>query len=177
MASKVGLLDNPQLYDARSKAVYARTAGGFFFLLDGARIAVGGTQRWTTNDGIAMRGNVLHMPTSEDNAFSDGEQALDTVEEEELAMAIAASLAEDGEVCGEQDVTMPGGARTSEALQASTEPRRCVVCLDDDAPVNHMIAPCHHLCLCPGCAARVRRQRVPCPVCRRAQRNIVRVFF
>ena len=54
--SKAGQLDTPSLYGARSKAVYARDSGGFFFLLDGARVAIGGTQRWTAVDGTTMRG-------------------------------------------------------------------------------------------------------------------------
>ena len=94
MASKAGVLDNPSLYGgARSKAVYARPSGGFFFLLDGARVAVGGTQRWTTNEGIAMRGNVPHVPRAGEAVavVSEEAHALGAIEEEELAMAIAAN--------------------------------------------------------------------------------------
>ena len=185
MASKAGVLDNPSLYDApRSKAVYARPSGGFFFLLDGVRVTISGTQRWTTNDGVAMRGAVPHVPLAGEAPIAPPAQALDAIEEEELAMAIAASLADGGG--GEQDVAMPEAAPDGVPAAVGAgggvapppaEPRRCVVCLDDDAPVDHMVAPCHHLCLCAGCAARVRRQRMACPVCRHAQRGIVRVFL
>ena len=183
MASKAGVLDNPSLYDARSKAVYARS-GGFFFLLDGARVAVGGTQRWTTNEGVAMRGANPHVPLAGEAPIAPPAQALDAIEEEELAMAIAASLADGGG--GEQDVAMPEAAPDGVPATVGAgggvapppaEPRRCVVCLDDDAPVDHMVAPCHHLCLCAGCAARVRQRRMPCPVCRHAQRGVVRVYL
>ena len=105
-------------------------------------------------------------------------------------MAVAASLADDGAgaAAQEADVALPAaapeGAPAEDVAQegdatapAVAEPRRCVICLDDDAPVDHMVSPCHHLCLCAGCAARVRRQRMACPVCRHAQRGIVRVFL
>ena len=62
-------------------------------------------------------------------------------------MAIAASLADaDGaHDPQEEDVAMPEAApdgAPTEAAQERTEPppaepRRCVVCLDDDAPVQH----------------------------------------
>ena len=53
----------------------------------------------------------------------------------------------------------------------------CVICLDEAVPVDHMITPCHHLCLCATCAANVKNMRMPCPVCRRAQRKDSCVCF
>ena len=184
MASKVGVLDNAALYDARSKAVYTRAAtGGFFFLLDGSRIPVGGTQRWTSLEGIPMRGSApyLHVGTDNDESPLGG----DAFDEEEMHMAIAASLAGDAVW---MEASPPAEAPAAPAVAAAQEGgaapsaqegRRCVVCLEDDAPVDHMLNPCHHLCLCAGCAARVRSERMRCPVCRRAQRGVgvVRVFL
>ena len=129
MASKAGVLDNPSLYDARSKAVYARS-GGFFFLLDGARVAVGGTQRWTTNEGVAMRGANPHVPLAGEAVavVSEEAHALGAIEEEELAMAIAASLADaDGaHDPQEEDVAMPeaapDGAPTEPAQERTAQP-------------------------------------------------------
>ena len=187
---KVGTLDNPSLYDARTKAVYARSAG-FFFLLDDARIAMGGTQRWTTNEGVQMRGNVPCAPggVAHDAPMRDDDRAF----EADLERAIAASLAEpmreepmheepmrdapvDDEPAGERAANAEANGDTDEP-PAARDGSRCVICLDDDARVDHMVAPCHHLCLCAGCATRVRRQRLACPVCRRAQRGVVRVFL
>ena len=75
MSHKAGFLCNPSLYDgARSKAVYARRSGGHFFLLDGVRTAVGGTQRWTTLQGVPMRGNVEDEAPRPRRGASSGEK-------------------------------------------------------------------------------------------------------
>ena len=57
----------------------------------------------------------------------------------------------------------------------SGEAKTCVICMD--AAPDHLVKPCNHLCLCSRCAVRVRRDRIPCPVCRHAVRSIEKVYF
>ena len=59
MSRRVGSLDRPQRYGARSLAVFEKLAsGGLFFKLDGRREPVWSNQRWTKLDGTSMRGHV-----------------------------------------------------------------------------------------------------------------------
>ena len=55
------------------------------------------------------------------------------------------------------------------------EETMCVVCFD--APKDHIIVPCGHMCVCEACAEQLTKTRTPtCPVCRRAIRETVKVF-
>ena len=170
MPLRVGSLDNPSRYGkSRALAVYAKTTGGLFFRLDGQREPVR-AHRWTSLDGTSMRGHVpvdaLPLHDSDD-------------EEAQIAAAIAASLRELGQDAPAADAMAEPDPPSAEPDVPMAEPdvpsaRACVICMS--ATPDHVIKPCAHLCLCGGCAARVRRERLPCPVCRRAQRSIERVF-
>ena len=126
---KVGALDHPSRYGARTKGVFMRAAG-FFFLDDGRRVAVGGTQRWTTTEGIAMRGNAPHVPPMQ--AILQLERPstplLGAIEADELELAIAESLATAPEApvavaeAPAEAIADEGGAPPD-----APEPRRCVV--------------------------------------------------
>ena len=51
----------------------------------------------------------------------------------------------------------------------------CVVCFD--APKDHIIVPCGHMCVCASCAEQLTKTRTPtCPVCREPIRETVKVF-
>ena len=84
----------------------------------------------------------------------------------DTTIGLQASLRDPQDVAAEAPAVGPTVPPVANA--APTEP--------DDAAVDHMMAPCYHLCLCAGCAPRVRSGRMPCPVCRLAQRSIIRVF-
>jgi hypothetical protein len=59
--------------------------------------------------------------------------------------------------------------------QLDAEETQCVVCFD--APKDHIIVPCGHMCVCEACAEQLTKTRTPtCPVCRRAIRETVKVF-
>jgi hypothetical protein len=178
--TRVGTLDHPERYDARSVSIYENSKG-YYFKMDGSREPIHGNQLWTTLEHVKMRGSVqidaapphppaplawLPWPEDEDD------------EERSIAAAIEASLHEPQDVAAEatEDAEDADPSVVPVANAAPSEPKRCVICINDDAAVDHMIAPCHHLCLCAGCAPRVRSGRMPCPVCRRAQRSIIRVF-
>jgi hypothetical protein len=51
----------------------------------------------------------------------------------------------------------------------------CVVCFD--APKDHAIVPCMHVCACEVCAERLLQSPATCPVCREPIHRTTRVFF
>jgi hypothetical protein len=52
---------------------------------------------------------------------------------------------------------------------------QCVLCFD--APKDHVILPCGHVCVCKACAKRLKQMRNPsCPICRTAIRHTNKVF-
>jgi hypothetical protein len=55
------------------------------------------------------------------------------------------------------------------------EETMCVVCFD--APKDHIIVPCGHMCVCASCAEQLTKTRTPtCPVCREPIRETMKVF-
>ena len=43
-----------------------------------------------------------------------------------------------------------------------------------DAPKDHIILPCFHVCVCEACANQLTQMKKPsCPICRTAQTNKV----
>jgi hypothetical protein len=51
----------------------------------------------------------------------------------------------------------------------------CVVCFD--APKDHLVLPCKHLCVCEACAEQLTKTRTPtCPVCCGPIRETMKVF-
>jgi hypothetical protein len=190
MSRRVGSLDRPQRYGARSLAVFEKLAsGGLFFKLDGRREPVWSNQRWTKLDGTSMRGHVpVDAPPRAAWLGGEGEdgEGGDGSDDGDLAAAIAASLADQGhaaapavvpeEPMGEDEPAAGAAAAAAAAApaEAAAEARTCVVCMS--ATPDHLVKPCNHLCLCGTCATRVRRERMPCPVCRRPQRGIERIF-
>jgi len=61
------------------------------------------------------------------------------------------------------------------APQSDAEETQCVVCFD--APKDHAIVPCGHVCVCEACAEQLTKTRTPmCPVCRGPIRETMKVF-
>jgi hypothetical protein len=55
------------------------------------------------------------------------------------------------------------------------EEDQCVMCFD--APKDHVIIPCGHMCVCEGCATLLKQTAFPsCPLCRRAIQHTNIVF-
>ena len=55
------------------------------------------------------------------------------------------------------------------------EETQCVVCFD--APKDHEIVPCGHICVCARCAEQLTKTRTPtCPVCRERIIQTMKVF-
>jgi hypothetical protein len=57
------------------------------------------------------------------------------------------------------------------APHLDAEETLCVVCMD--APKNHLVLPCKHLCVCEACARLLHNR---CPVCRGPIELITQVF-
>jgi hypothetical protein len=52
---------------------------------------------------------------------------------------------------------------------------QCVLCFD--APKDHIILPCYHVCVCEACANKLTQMRKPsCPICRVAIQHTNKVF-
>jgi len=61
------------------------------------------------------------------------------------------------------------------AAQPHAEEALCVVCMD--APKDHLIRPCMHMCTCEACTHQLLQQGAQsCPVCRGPIEGIERVF-
>jgi hypothetical protein len=59
--------------------------------------------------------------------------------------------------------------------QLDAEETQCVVCFD--APKDHLVLPCKHLCVCEACAEQLTKTRTPtCPVCREPIQQTMKVF-
>jgi hypothetical protein len=52
---------------------------------------------------------------------------------------------------------------------------QCVLCFD--APKDHIILPCFHVCVCEACANQLTQMEKPsCPICRTAIKQTNKVF-
>jgi hypothetical protein len=61
------------------------------------------------------------------------------------------------------------------AQNLDAEETQCVVCFD--APKDHLIVPCGHMCVCAECAEQLNKTITPtCPVCREPIQQTVKVF-
>jgi hypothetical protein len=68
-----------------------------------------------------------------------------------------------------------GSSVVPPAPHLDAEETQCVVCMD--APKDHIIVPCYHLCVCQACANRLMQMEEPsCPICRRAIQQTNKVF-
>lgn len=57
---------------------------------------------------------------------------------------------------------------------SSEENSLCCICRD--ATKTILLLPCRHLCLCEDCSVALQQRRGPCPVCREAVRDTLKVF-
>ena len=163
MPPSVGKLDNPGMYNMRSITVYCNASGKHFIHLDTKRHYIHENVRWTAHGNTSMQGNSVYT-----NQEVHSTMQLDDPEDAQLAYAIAASL---------EDTYQPENQQDSFPSQDAdnTAPNPCVICMTD-AP-RMIMRPCNHLCACQNCAARLNRQPLPCPICRRRVTKIERIFF
>ena len=50
----------------------------------------------------------------------------------------------------------------------------CKICFD--APINTVLVPCGHLCVCLECSKRLVGSSRVCPICRTKIRKVVRTY-
>jgi hypothetical protein len=68
-----------------------------------------------------------------------------------------------------------GSSVVPPAAPAPDEEDQCVMCFD--APKDHIIIPCGHVCVCEACANQLTQMRKPtCPICRTAIQLNTKVF-
>lgn len=74
-------------------------------------------------------------------------------------------------------------AKRPKVAEASTVPddkstcmidSTCVVC--QERPRDHLIAPCHHFCVCKPCADKLRSTHPSCPMCRGPVASVTRIY-
>jgi len=64
--------------------------------------------------------------------------------------------------------------KTFEETQQSND--ECLVCYEP--PRDHMIIPCHHVCLCGDCASDYKEQEDgKCPLCGSGIEDIRQIFY
>ena len=170
---RVGALDHPERFGSKRLAVYTNSNGPYF-MLDGVRESVHGSQLWTSLSNVKMRGTVpVHAPGG---GLAHDEADAHEPEDADLQAAIAASLAAQEET-REEAAPMappPEADQDDAAVESSSNgARECSICLTE--PVDTLMRPCNHLIACSACARRLAR--APCPVCRRPVRSVERVFF
>jgi hypothetical protein len=66
------------------------------------------------------------------------------------------------------------GSSVAPPVASHPEETECVVCTD--APKDHLVLPCVHLCACGLCAQRLLELDASCPVCRGPVERIAQVF-
>ena len=185
--TRIGTIDHPERYDARSVSVFESADGALFTKLNGIREKLHGAVRWTKLNGTSMRGRAMHSqqprasPRDDlsDDSMSDGEEDEEDGEDEEdeqLHAAILASL-EEIEASPPEAQPAPAGAGndvpTAAGGDADSGGRTCSICLTE--PAVMLMRPCRHLCACETCSRRLGSR--PCVICRRPVQSMERVFF
>jgi hypothetical protein len=70
---------------------------------------------------------------------------------------------------------VPLAAPAAPAPHPDDEEDQCVLCFD--APKDHIIIPCGHMCVCEACAKQLTQMKNPsCPICRTAIQQTTKVF-
>jgi hypothetical protein len=112
-------------------------------------------------------------------AEAKAERAREAAEEAAVEAAVAAAEAAKRQQLEEELAALKLSVQQVQAelgsgsgtLQLDAEETLCVVCMD--APKDHIVLPCMHICACAACAQLLRDR---CPVCRGPIQHIAQVF-
>jgi hypothetical protein len=115
------------------------------------------------------------------NAAAEVEAAAERLKMEEEMAALALSVQSDLQRARSNALRMQqmqaqlGVPPAAPAPHPDSEETMCVVCFD--APKDHAIVPCGHMCVCARCAEQLTKTRTPmCPVCRGPIIQTMKVF-
>jgi hypothetical protein len=107
-------------------------------------------------------------------AAAEAEAAGERLRMEEELAALTVRMQTDA-LRAQQVQAQLGVPQAAPASHPDAEETLCVVCFD--APKDHAIVPCKHLCVCGPCAEQLTKTRTPtCPVCRGPIRETMKVF-
>ena len=107
-------------------------------------------------------------------AAAEVESAAERLKMEEEMAAVALTM-QSGALRMQQMQAQLGVPPAAPAPHPDSEETMCVVCFD--APKDHIIVPCCHMCVCARCAEQLTKTRTPtCPVCRGPIRETMKVF-
>jgi hypothetical protein len=105
---------------------------------------------------------------------AEAEAAAERLRMEERLAALALRMQRDALEVRQMQAQL-GVPPAAPAPQSDAEETLCVVCFD--APKQHAMVPCMHMCVCAACAQRLLQQRpARCPVCRAPIERTARVF-
>jgi hypothetical protein len=107
-------------------------------------------------------------------AAAEVEAAAERLKMEEEMAALALTM-QSGALRMQQMQAQLGVPPAAPAPHPDSEETMCVVCFD--APKDHIIVPCGHMCVCARCAEQLTKTRTPmCPVCRGPIIQTMKVF-
>jgi hypothetical protein len=111
-------------------------------------------------------------------AAAEAAESAERLKMEEEAAALSLSMQSDALRLQQMQAQLGSSVvpPAAPAPQPGAEETQCVVCFD--APKNHVLVPCMHMCVCEECAERLVSFKPPrCPVCRATIEQTARVFF
>ena len=114
--------------------------------------------------GTTQQVNRARAAAEEDAAGKAAAEAAEAAERLQMEEQLASIALRMQQVQAE----LGSGSGTS---QLGAEETLCVVCMD--APKDHIVLPCMHMCACAACAQLLRDR---CPVCRGPIQHIAQVF-
>jgi len=91
-------------------------------------------------------------------------------EERYKALKAAATTAASAATSSVSSVSSPPAAPPKSSAEGNNDDE-CVICWN--ATATHVVVPCGHLCMCPGC---VPKELESCPVCRGPMAHVMKVY-
>jgi hypothetical protein len=112
---------------------------------------------------------------AEVKAAAEATAAAERLQVEEQMTAITLRMQNDALTLQQMRARVGSSVATPAVPCPDGEETLCVVCFD--APKDHIIVPCYHLCVCEACANLLTQMEKPtCPICRTAIQQTNKVF-
>ena len=108
-------------------------------------------------------------------AAAKAAEAAERLQMEEEVKGLALSMQADALRMQQMQARLGSSVVPPPVPSPDAEETMCVVCFD--APKDHIIVPCYHLCVCEACANLLTQMDKPtCPICRTAIQQTNKVF-